>query len=131
MIYLVDTHILLWYLKGEKKLAEKIKEIIENSDNKIFVSKVSLWEIAIKVSIGKLELHSDARQPGFEALENLLIKNEFELLEFNFDDLSELIQLPFHHQDPFDRLLIAQAKNRNIAIISDDNKFRLYDVQLY
>ena len=126
MIYLVDTHILLWYLKGEKKLAKNIKEAIENSDNKILVSKVSLWEIAIKVSIGKLELHSD-----FETLENLLIKNEFELIEFDFDDLSELIQLPFHHQDPFDRLLIAQARNRKIAIISDDNKFKLYDVQLY
>lgn len=94
MIYLVDTHILLWYLKGEKKLAENIKETIENSDNRILVSKVSLWEIAIKVNIGKLELHSD-----FDTLENLLVKNEFELLEFNFDDLSELIQLPFHHQD--------------------------------
>lgn len=126
MIYLIDTHILLWYLKGEKKLAKNIKEAIENSDNKILVSKVSLWEIAIKVSIGKLELHSD-----FEALENLLVKNEFELLEFDFDDLSELIQLPFHHQDPFDRLLIAQARNRKITLITDDNKFKLYEVQLY
>jgi PIN domain nuclease of toxin-antitoxin system len=90
------------------------------------VSKVSLWEIAIKVSIGKLELHSD-----FDTLKNLLIKNKFELLEFDFDDLSELSQLPFHHQDPFDKLLIAQARNKKITLITDDNKFKLYDVQLY
>jgi PIN domain nuclease of toxin-antitoxin system len=126
VIYLVDTHILLWYLKGEKKLAENIKKAIENPDHRILVSKASLWEIAIKVSIGKLELHAD-----FDSLENLLVKNKFELLEFDFNDLSELIQLPFHHQDPFDRLLISQARNRKITIISDDNKFKLYDVQLY
>jgi len=131
VIYLVDTHILLWYLKGEKKLAENIKKAIENSGNRVLVSKVSLWEIAIKVSIGKLELHSDGQHSAFDNLENLLIKNEFELLEFDFSDLSELIQLPFHHQDPFDRLLIAQARKRKITVITDDSKFKLYDVQLY
>jgi PIN domain nuclease of toxin-antitoxin system len=126
VIYIIDTHILLWHLKGEKRLPEIIRTAIEDANNETLVSKASLWEIAIKVSIGKLELH-----PDFEALQDLLLKNQFKILEFDFNDLSELIRLPFHHQDPFDRLIIAQAKNRNMTVISDDDKFKSYDIQLF
>lgn len=126
MTYLIDTHVLIWHLLGHPSLERYIIEEIQDPSNIVFVSKVSLWEIAIKASLGKLNIGV-----SFPELEDFLIKKKFLLLEFNSLDLQALSTLPFPHRDPFDRLLVCQAINRNLQIITDDNKFKLYPVQLF
>ena len=122
MHYLLDTHVLIWHAENQN-LNQNVLNIINNPENTILVSHASLWEMTIKVSIGKLKLNfSIAEFP------NLLIQNQFSILPFDFKNYEILSQLPFHHQDPFDRMLIAQAMSENIPIISHDSQFDLYDV---
>jgi PIN domain nuclease of toxin-antitoxin system len=125
MIYLVDTHVLLWYMEDNPALSRKAVKEIESLENSILLSKASLWEIAIKLSTGKLKL----TMPLLE-LENYLERKSIIQLDFTFKDLDELTRLPFYHNDPFDRLIISQAITRNLAVISDDKKFKLYPVPL-
>jgi PIN domain nuclease of toxin-antitoxin system len=124
-MFLIDTHVLLWYIKGDNKLSANTISIIDNPSNTIFVSKVCLWEIAIKLAIGKLSVNIP-----FDDLESFLEDKDFELLDFEIEDLSTLIYLPFYHSDPFDRLIIAQAINNDFTLISDDSKFEPYPVDL-
>ncbi len=121
MNYLVDTHILLWYMVGDKRIDHKIQNKIEDVKNTIFLSNVSLWEITIKLSIGKLKLKGTLAE-----LKQYLNDKGFKILEFDFEDLETLLNLPFHHQDPFDRLIVAQAKTKNLEIITDDEQVKLY-----
>ncbi len=123
--YLIDTHILLWYIKGERRLSESIRELIDSVDNVIYLSKASLWEMTIKSSLGKLSIGVDLNQ-----LADYLEEEGFIVLDFDFADLIDLHQLPFHHGDPFDRLIIAQAIVRNLTIISDDRNFSNYEAKL-
>jgi len=125
MSFLIDTHALLWYISGNKKLSEKAIAIIENTKNIIFVSKASLWEIAIKISLGKLQITMP-----FETLELFLKENDLEVLDYNFSHLNILLTLPFHHSDPFDRLIISQAISENLTIITNDRSFQDYQVKL-
>ena len=125
MRYLIDTHVLLWYIQGDNRLKSKYIEIIDDSDTEILVSSVSLWEIALKISIGKLELNTD-----YKNFINFLTEIDFSILDFDSEDLNTMINLPFHHQDPFDRLIIAQSITKNLSLISDDNKFKKYDAKL-
>ena len=125
MNYLVDTHVLIWHIEGNKKLSKKIISILENSQNNLFVSNATLWEIAIKASIGKLSLSIPLTK-----FKTFLSGNNFELLEYDYACLEELIGLPFHHNDPFDRMMIAQAIVKNLSVISDDEKFRHYPIKL-
>jgi PIN domain nuclease of toxin-antitoxin system len=104
MNYLIDTHILLWYIVGDKRIENDTQTKIESESNAIFLSNASLWEIAIKVSIGKLKLKGSLID-----LQNYLNDKGFKILEFDFEDLQTLQTLPFHYQDPFDRLIIAQV----------------------
>ena len=121
MNYLLDTHILLWYMVGNKRINEDIKNRIENKSNTIYLSKASLWEIAIKLSIGKLKLKGNLSD-----LKNYLIEKGFQLLDFDYDDLETLLKLPFHHQDPFDRMIIAQSKTKALGIITNDSQIDKY-----
>ena len=118
MSYLIDTHILLWYIAGDKRISEDIQDKIEKASNTIYLSKVSLWEIAVKISIGKLKLNGSLKD-----LKDYLTDKKFKLLEFDFNDLETLLQLPFHHQDPFDRIIIAQSKTKGLEIITNDSQF--------
>lgn len=121
MNYLIDTHILLWYMAGDKRIGDNTKAIVEDKSNTIYLSNASLWEIAIKVSIGKLKLKGTLND-----LKNYLIEKGFKLLGFDYDDLETLLVLPFHHQDPFDRLIIAQSKTKGLEIITDDSQIKQY-----
>jgi PIN domain nuclease of toxin-antitoxin system len=121
MKYLIDTHILLWYIIGDKRINAEIKDIIESNQNSIFLSNASLWEITIKVSIGKLKLKSNLLE-----LKEFLFSKGFTILEFDFEDLETLLNLPFYHQDPFDRLIIAQAKTKKMEMITDDLNVQKY-----
>lgn len=126
MKYLIDTHILIWFLEGDKQLSTEISALIENSQNEVYISQASLWEMAIKIGIGKLRLSISLSE-----LEQFLMGHQFQILPINFPHYEELQNLPFHHQDPFDRMIIAQAKVENLILITHDRRFQMYDVNLF
>ena len=121
MNYIIDTHILLWYMKGDQRISTETQEKIENSSNNIWISNASLWEMAVKVNIGKLELNGSLKD-----IKSYIDEKGIHLLEFDADDLDMLQRLPFHHQDPFDRLIIAQTKAKSLEIISNDWQVNKY-----
>lgn len=123
--YIIDTHILLWYWSGDKQLSLKAKKVIEQKENHIILSVASLWEIAVKISIGKLSLPI-----SFPELKNKFTEDSIDLLPISFEDTEILKSLPFHHKDPFDRMIIAQAQNHKIPIISKDEAFKSYSITL-
>lgn len=118
MKILLDTHILLWALGEPEKLSDEQIRSIESRRNTILVSSVSVAEIMIKVSIGKLEFPFDPA----EVIENA----GFEELAFDIRSAAYLGELPFHHRDPFDRMLIAASLTHDIPIMSVDRVFDLY-----
>jgi PIN domain nuclease of toxin-antitoxin system len=123
--YLIDTHVLLWYIQGEKRLSSPVRQLIDSVDNIIYLSKASLWEMTIKSALGKLTIGV-----SLDTLEDYLQQEGFFILDFDFADLIQLYQLPFHHGDPFDRLIIAQALVHELTIISDDQNFGYYPAKL-
>ncbi len=124
MNILLDTHTLLWYLEDSKNLSSKAAEIIEDPSNTLRVSIASLWEISIKLGLGKLSL-----QNSFSELEEVLKQLKIEVLPITFSDTECYLNLPLHHRDPFDRILVAQAINHSLVLISRDVAFDAYDLQ--
>jgi len=124
MILLLDTHVLLWFVWDDPQLSAVAKGLIEDPDNRKLVSIASCWEIAIKVSIGKLSLG----EPSRTFLEREITNNNFELLPISLEHATAVETLPFHHRDPFDRLLIAQAILESVPILSADSAFDPYPV---
>ncbi len=125
MNYLIDTHALIWFLNGDNNLSDKAKMAIEDNEAINFISIASLWEIAIKISLGKLE-----PKTPFAKLSEQITNNGFQILPITFEDTLLLSSLPFHHRDPFDRILISQSFNNNLTIISKDRYFDAYQVAL-
>jgi PIN domain nuclease of toxin-antitoxin system len=125
MRVLIDTHALLWYLQGDANLSNLALTTIEDKDNDVFVSIVSIWEIAIKSGLGKLEL-----QRPFGNLEADLQRLDIKILSIAFADLDIYRSLPLHHRDPFDRILIAQSIGNSLTIITRDPLFELYSIRL-
>lgn len=125
MKLLLDTHVLLWYLDNNPKLPEIWKRSIEDRHNSVAVSIASLWEIAIKVSLGKLELLD-----SLTTIEDILNQQGIAILPVRVSHLSNLLNLPFYHRDPFDRLIIAQAQLEQLTLVSDDGMFTGYSVSL-
>ncbi len=126
---LIDTNALLWYSLEPESLGKRATKAMRERNN--FYSHVSLWEIAIKSGLGKLQLRN-ARGQRSSAREFILsMVRELQLLALplEFDDLADVEQLPHHHRDPFDRLLVVQAKRCNLPIISADSCFEEYGVQ--
>lgn len=122
---LLDTHTFLWYIDGDKSLSHIAKQAIEKDGAKNFVSMVSIWEIAIKVSLGKLLSNT-----SLASLEYFISYNGFELLPVTVRDALTVASLPFHHNDPFDRMLIAQALNNNLGFITKDDKISNYNLPI-
>ncbi len=122
MKFLLDTHILLWWLEDNPRLSADIKETIRNPDNLILVSAATVWEMSIKKSLGKLDIPDD--------LLEILKKNKFEILTITAAHGLKVGNLPHHHKDPFDRMLIAQALCERLTVISKDEKFTLYNLPL-
>jgi PIN domain nuclease of toxin-antitoxin system len=122
---LLDTHILIWYLEGHSNLPKTQRLMIEDRHNSVAVSTASLWEMTIKISIGKLELIDD-----FSTIETTLLQQGIRILPIQTAHLQYLMNLPFHHRDPFDRLIIAQAIVEDMTLVSDDEFFPLYSVTL-
>ena len=125
MRVLVDTHALLWYLQADPNLSILAMNTLENKDNDVFVSIASLWEIAIKLGLGKLDI-----QRPFENLETDLQRLDIKILPIAFSDVQIYRSLPLHHRDPFDRILIAQSIGNNLIIITRDALFKPYSVEL-
>ena len=123
MRYLLDTHVLIWHFEGSPRLPSKIKEIIVNNKDHIFLCSVSLWEVAIKIGIGKLKL----RLP-LEKILDLVKKGDYNVLPIKDEYLKRLVVLPSIHKDPFDRLIISTALVENLTIITADDHVRKYDV---
>jgi PIN domain nuclease of toxin-antitoxin system len=122
MKLLLDTHTFLWFLGGDSMLSEKAKMLIENAEYKKYISIASFWEIAIKHSLGKLELDI-----SFDELKRETIKNGFQILPITFEDTARLNTLPYHHRDPFDRIILSQAIENNLTLVSCDSSFYLYN----
>jgi PIN domain nuclease of toxin-antitoxin system len=123
MNLLLDTHTLIWFFNGDILLSEKAKRSIIEIQHRKFVSIVSVWEIAIKISLNKLTF--DGKTKGFLDLIN---NNGFELLSIDKNYILELEILPFIHRDPFDRLLIATAISENMHIVTADTNIQKYSV---
>jgi PIN domain nuclease of toxin-antitoxin system len=125
MRLLLDTHTLLWFLEDNPLLSAKARSAISDPSNQSYYSLVSIWEMSIKISLGKLKTSSPLN-PKFE--ENL---NEQGFLQSvpSFEEVAGVQYLPFHHNDPFDRLLISQAMSSNAHHISKDDVFNSYDVK--
>jgi PIN domain nuclease of toxin-antitoxin system len=124
MNLLIDTHILIWYIAGNPSLNPAMTDLLEATENDLSISVASLWEIAIKVGKGKLDLGIK-----FHELEGILDRLNIQILPILFGDLNIQRTLPFHHTDPFDRLIISQSINQNLVLMSADSAFRNYPVQ--
>ena len=119
---LLDTHTLIWFLDNDSRLPLGTKQQIESAEA-VCVSIVSLWEIAIKINIGKLTLTTD-----FQAIEQNLIEQDISILQIDIAAIQIYLNLPLHHRDPFDRILIAQSISRALTIVSCDRQFDAYPV---
>jgi PIN domain nuclease of toxin-antitoxin system len=120
----MDTHIFLWYVWDDPKVNEKVISLIESPDNQAYISMASLWEMAIKVSTGKLEL----TRPFERLLPELIYANGFDVLPISYAHTVAVSAMQFHHRDPFDRLLVAQSLVEDIPILSADAVLDAYNV---
>lgn len=124
MRLLLDSHAFLWFLEGSALLGANARKAIEDASNSKYVSHATAWEIAIKVSLRKLELAVSYE----ELFPGAVDANGFEVLQPDYSHFHELLKLPFHHRDPFDRLLIAQAKSEGMTLVSCDSQFAAYGI---
>lgn len=120
MRYLLDTHIFVWWLNNDKRLKSSVRAKIQDDTNQIFVSTASALEMTIKRSRGKLRLKTTVKR-SFEI-------SGFEVLDINLDHAVQLEKLPLYHKDPFDRILISQAKVERLVLITDDPKIKKYKI---
>jgi PIN domain nuclease of toxin-antitoxin system len=129
MKVLLDTCALIWFLRGDPELSEKAAQLIENPDTDAFVSVVSIWEIAIKASIGKLPAPVGLQ----DSLEDKLKDSGFNILPVEFHHASGVYSLPTVHHDPFDRLLISQCKAEKLTAITNDAHWidRRYGISVF
>ncbi|MEW6158515.1 MAG: type II toxin-antitoxin system VapC family toxin [Verrucomicrobiota bacterium] len=125
MKILADTHTFLWFVTDASQLSAKAKTLLEAPDTERFFSLASVWEIAIKTSLGKLTL----RKPLEEFLPEQLAANRFNMLNISAEHALRVAQLPFHHRDPFDRMLVAQSLAENLPLVSSDNALDAYGIK--
>ena len=125
MDFLLDTHILIWFLEGDQKLSINHRNAILNNPDKTYISISSIWEIAIKKSISKLETDFTIQETI-----SLIEENGFELLQINCNHCYEIATLSLLHRDPFDRMLIVQAFVEDLTIITVDQHFKQYPVKV-
>ena len=118
---LFDTNLLLWYVLGDERLTADIREDIERSESGKHINIVSAWEVAIKISIGKLKLSG-----GVDRFWGIFTENGFKDIQISIDALKLVETLPCHHKDPFDRLLIATALAHDLELVSSDSDIAKY-----
>ncbi len=123
---LLDTNAFLWFISGSDRLTKNARNYITDFNNDLVLSAASLWDIAIKTSLGKLEL----LKPFDQLIPTQLEKNAIDILPIELNHISEIINLEFHHKDPFDRLIIAQGITEQIPVITNDAMFGKYPVKI-
>jgi PIN domain nuclease of toxin-antitoxin system len=123
---LLDTHAFLWFIAGDTQLSGYARQLIEEPENKRYLSIASVWEITIKSALGRLAVPS----PPSVLIREHVWANAIELLPFIPEHLDTLHILPYHHKDPFDRLIIAQAIHEGLLLVTRDPAFNAYDVQV-
>jgi PIN domain nuclease of toxin-antitoxin system len=126
MRLLLDAHTLLWFWAGNPSLSRSARAAVEDPPNDKHVSHVTAWEVAVKVSLGKLKLSV----PYQDLFPGAVLANGFQVLPTEFRHFWRLLSLPFHHRDPFDRLLIAQALEERMTLVSCDPHFPAYQAPL-
>ena len=126
MKILLDTHIFLWLITDNDRLSDKSKQAFINSDNELFFSIASYWEICIKISIGKLKLSKN----WDKIIKDELMVNSVKLLPISTEHCFQITQLPSHHRDPFDRIVISQAIIEQMHIMTIDSYFSQYEVNI-
>jgi len=122
---LLDTHTLLWFVLGDASLSVTARQLIEDATNSKLVSPATCWELAIKISIGKYALH----EPYETFIDRAIRQNGFLILPIEPRHTAALINLPFHHRDPFDRLMVAQAMVESLILVSADAVLDAYPIQ--
>lgn len=123
MDILLDTHTFIWFLNGDDQLPVPVKKLIEDTSNNCFISIASIWEMAIKISSKKLDIEGN-----FDEIAVFLKTNYIDVLPINFEHIQYLLKLHFHHRDPFDRIIIAQAFSENLIIATKDKDFEQYRI---
>ena len=124
MTYLLDTHAFLWFVSGDNQLPASVRDKIKAIDQPCFLSIASLWEITIKQQLGKLTLNI-----SLDELFEFADRNQIEIVQINYDHLLTLANLPDHHGDPFDRLIISQAIAEKFTLITRDKGLKKYKVK--
>ncbi len=122
MQYLIDTQIIIWYY--DESLSSINRDLLIDMNNEVLISNISLFEIAIKLGLGKLKLDYQLSE-----LYSLISTSKIKIIDYNKEDVLTYEKLPFHHKDPFDRMIISQAMTRNIPVISSDKAFDNYNIK--
>lgn len=125
MRILLDTHAFLWWTSDSPELTDNVRAIIADETTECWLSLASCWEMAIKISLGKLRLSA----PLERFIPEQLAANGIRLLNIDFRHIGAVEDLPFHHRDPFDRLLVAQALAEDLVLVTKDNAFTRYEVK--
>jgi PIN domain nuclease of toxin-antitoxin system len=126
MKVLLDTHAFLWLITGDDRLSENARQTFLNTENSLFFSAASLWEICIKKSLGKISL----KDGWFQTIQAEMETNTIQWLPIEMTHSAEVTELPFHHRDPFDRMLIAQAIVEEMKLLSRDSPLSNYAIEL-
>jgi PIN domain nuclease of toxin-antitoxin system len=124
MRLLLDTHTFVWFIEGSLELSTTARDLIEAADNEVLLSMASMWEMAIKGSIGKLEFS----EPFETLIPEQLSLNKIDLLNIQLIHVVQVHSLPLHHRDPFDRLIVSQALVEKIPVIGRDGAFDAYGI---
>lgn len=122
MKFLLDTHVFIWWLSSDKKLKKSWQKLMSDARNLVFVSVVSAWEMSVKLKLGKLRLK--------KSLEECFKGRDFEILDISLDHVFSFNRLPLKHKDPFDRMLVAQAKTEGCILVTDDQKIKRYKIRV-
>ena len=120
MNLLLDTHVLLWWLDDNPTLSKKARDTIANGSHVVFISAAVIWEIRIKQALGKLKIPKD--------FQDVLDQQPLEMLAVTAEHAHKIAHLPFHHRDPFDRMLIAQAEVESLTLVTRDRVFKKYKI---
>ncbi|MEL7071964.1 MAG: type II toxin-antitoxin system VapC family toxin [Cyanobacteria bacterium J06581_3] len=123
MRLLLDTHAFMWWDSTPEKIPSETSALLKQPDNEILLSIVSIWEMQIKTQLGKLTL----RENLADIVRQQQATNSIELLSITMAHVLEIDELPYHHKDPFDRLLVAQSRVESVAIVSCDHILQQYD----
>jgi len=125
MKVLLDTHAFLWFITGDTRLSKKVRRLMEDGETELFLSAASVWEMAIKTSLGKLSVS----MPFSEFIQQKTLQG-FLIMPVEWHHAVAVAGMPFHHNDPFDRLLVAQALTEQLPVITADPAFKKYGVKI-